>query len=217
MICGVYLAAFLSLMVVLGLLSICGALASAAPASNADPSHAIKSSVDEPGPWFARVGILDALYDSGARITTNGSLTQGASARVSNSATVIVDVGYDVDENLSVLFMAGFPPKPGITGEGTVSGLKTLGKVRYGPAILTGTYRIRDWGAFQPYAGLGVAYVIIVRPRDGSVLDLGVHNNFGFVLQAGVEYPLDETWGLFADGPSTRRVTSQVTPAWLPV
>ena len=148
--------------------------------------------------WFGRIGILGALYDSHARIAANGNVIPRATANVSDDITVIFDVGYEITKNLSVLLMAGLPPKPTVTGEGAVSSLSVLGKVRYGPLILTGTYGWQ-WGAFRPYVGLGAAYAIILNDFDGSVSELHVHNNWGFVLQAGIEYRLSRRWGLFLD------------------
>lgn len=159
--------------------------------SDASFSHA--------SPWFIRVGFVDAIYDSSARIALAGHVVPGATANVSNSATLTADVGYDVTRNVSLVLMAGFPPKPDITARGTVAGLDRLGKVRYGPLLLTATYTMHDWGAFQPYVGAGVVYAFMLHPRDGAVEDLGVHNNFGIVLQAGAEYAFDDHWSVYTD------------------
>jgi outer membrane protein len=95
--------------------------------------------------------------------------------------------------------MLGIPPRPGITGRGSVASLGTLGEVRYGPVIVTGVYRLPRMGPVRPYAGLGAAYAIILDPDDGSVSRLRVHNDWGFVLQAGVEMDLGRRWGAFVD------------------
>ena len=153
---------------------------------------------EEESRWFGRIGILGALYDSHARIAASGNVIPRATANVSDDVTVIFDVGYEITKNLSVLLMAGVPPKPTVTGEGAVSSLGELGNVRYGPVILTGTYGWQ-WGAFRPYGGIGAAYAIILNDFDGSVSELHVHNNWGFVLQAGIEYRLSRRWDLFVD------------------
>src|SRR5258708_10866226 len=95
---------------------------------------------EEESRWFGRVGILGALYDSHARIAASGSVIPRATANVSDDVTVIFDVGYEITKNLSVLLMAGVPPKPTVTGEGAVASLRELGQVRSGPSVLTGTY-----------------------------------------------------------------------------
>ncbi len=114
----------------------------------------------------------------------------GATAKVSNNVTPMFDIGYDIKKNISVSLMGGVPVKPIITGKGTVASLGELGKVRYGPAIFTAYYHLPKRGAFRPYVGGGAAYAIILKEHDGAVSQLKVHNNWGFVLQAGAEYEL---------------------------
>jgi outer membrane protein len=116
-----------------------------------------------------------------------------------DSRTVIVDIGYDVSDDVAAMLMIGVPPEPTITGAGAVSNLGALGRVRYGPVVLSGVYRLPRWGALRPYVGAGVAYAVIVKSHDAAVRNLDVHNDWGFVLQAGAEYQLDERWAVFAD------------------
>ncbi|HEX4860121.1 MAG TPA: OmpW family outer membrane protein [Rhizomicrobium sp.] len=174
-------------------------LAQGASAASDEPQVQSAAGSFEQSPWYVRAGILDAIYDSGATFREGGQIIPGATARVSDGGTAVIDIGYDVTRNFSLLLMTGFPPKPSITGEGTVSSLKMLGKVRYGSTILSAIYRVRNWGRLQPYLGMGVAYAIIIKPRDGAINDLWVHDNFGFALQAGAECPLDQRWGVFVD------------------
>lgn len=169
------------------------------------------SSIDSPTPtsqatgmiegshWFGRVGLAGMIYHSGATLSSNGAVIPGATVDVSHDVTLTLDVGYDVTKNIFTSLMVGIPPKPTITGQGSVAALGELGAVRYGPAILWVGYRFRRWGAFQPYAGPGVVYAIILKDHDASVSDLHVRNNFGFVLQAGAEYRLPRKWSLFVD------------------
>ena len=172
-----------------------------AEASSSFPSQpgAFGSEEDEESRWFGRIGVVGAIYHSGATISTGGAVIPGASALVSNNVSVTFDLGYDITNNMSAQLMAGIPPKPTITGEGSVTALGELGAVRYGPAILSGLYKVRRFGAFQPYVGAGAAYAIILKDHDASVSDLHVRNNFGFVLQWGAEYQVARTWSVFAD------------------
>lgn len=149
--------------------------------------------------WFARVGVVGAIYHPGATIAASGQTIPGANATVSNNVSVTFDIGYDLTRNIAASLMVGIPPKPTITGEGAVAAEGEFGKVRYGPAVLTACYRARRWGAFQPYFGPGLAYAIILKEFDGSVSHLDVRNHSGFVLQGGANYMLSKRWGLFAD------------------
>lgn len=149
--------------------------------------------------WYGRFGAVGAIYHSSATFKTGGVAIPEASAQVSDNKSLTFDVGYDITRNISAQAMLGIPPRPTITGQGTVAQLGELGAVRYGPGMLTGLYRVRRWRAFQPYAGPGVVYAIFLKDHDGSVSDLHVANNFGAVLQAGAEYRLKGRWSVFGD------------------
>jgi outer membrane protein len=153
----------------------------------------------ETSSWFARIAGLGAFYHSSAEIATNGQLLPGASANVTDNATLTLDLGYDISDNVSALLMVGVPPRPLINGRGTVATLGQLGQVRYGPVILTGRYSLRTWSSFRPYAGTGVAYAVILKNHDAAVSRLDVHNHFGFVLQTGAEWSVGRNWEIFAD------------------
>ena len=139
-------------------------------------------------PWFGRVGAVGVFYDSSASIATDGVTLPGASVTVSNNETVSFDIGYDLTRHVALSAVLGAPPKPTIIGDGTIASLGQLGRVRFGPVILSGYYRFRPAAAFRPYVGLGAGYVIIFNEYDGAVGDLDVHDNWAGVAQAGAEF-----------------------------
>lgn len=150
-------------------------------------------------PWFMRIGLLDAIYHPSATIATSGTMIPGATATVSNSVTLMFDLGYDITKAFSIQMMGGVPPRPTVTGERTVAFLGDLGAVRYGPVFLAGTYRTPRWRRLQPYVGAGPVYAIILRNHDRAVSNLIVHNNWGFALQGGVERAIGHDLHLFVD------------------
>ena len=148
---------------------------------------------------FSRIGFMVAPYHSSASIATNGQLLSGGTAKVSNNMSVTFDLGYEIRKNFSVSVTSGIPVKPHVTGEGTAASLGVLGKVRYGPAIFAGNYQFPKTGRIRPYVGGGAAYAIIFKNFDGSVKDLQVHNNWGSVVQGGVEYDANSKYTIFMD------------------
>jgi outer membrane protein len=151
-------------------------------------------------PWFVRVGATGVFYHSSGSIDVNdGQLLQGASVTVSNNETIVFDVGYDVTERFAVALLAGAPPKPTITGEGTLAPLGELGQVRFGPVVLSGFYRFQPSASFRPYAGLGAVYLIVFQEFDGAISDLQVHNDWGIVAQAGAEFGRSRRFGAWVD------------------
>ncbi|HXD30221.1 MAG TPA: OmpW family outer membrane protein [Pyrinomonadaceae bacterium] len=167
--------------------------------TDAAPIESAAANTREQKRWFARFGIVAAAYHPGASIRTNGQVIPGSTASASSNFTTTFEVGYDVTKNISASLCVGFPPKPHIDGRGTVASLGTLGKVRYGPAIFTGYYRFPRVAGFRPYAGGGAAYAIILKEFDGAVTQLNAHNNWGSVLQVGVERGLTRKLDLFVD------------------
>jgi len=175
------------------------AVAAAAP-SPADPVPvATQDTALSEERWFVRVGAIGALYNSSATIAMAGQSIPGATAYARNNVTPILDVGFDVTRSFAVVMMSGIPPRTAVDGRGTVSPLGNLGAVRFGPIFLTGLYRFPEVARFRPYAGAGVAEALILKNYDGAVSDLKVHDNSGFTLQAGVEYQLNPSWGVFVD------------------
>jgi outer membrane protein len=139
------------------------------------------------------------LYNSSARITTNGAVIPASTAGVTDSTTVTFDVGYDLSDDVSVMLMGGIPPSADVIGKGSVSSFGKLGHVRFGPAVVTAVYRLPAWRRFRPYVGAGGAHLFILKTEDGSVRDLKVRDHDGFVLQAGVEYRLSRNFEIYAD------------------
>ena len=52
---------------------------------------------------------------------------------------------------------------------------------------------------FKPYVGAGVNYTIFYGVDEGDLMDIDYDNAFGFSLQAGVDYNLNEKWFLNFD------------------
>lgn len=174
------------------------------PSRDSFETEAVPAEPDDGTPakqsrWFARLGVAGGFYHSSATIATNGQVLPGATAEASNNLTLTFDIGYDITKNISASVMSGVPPKPHVTGEGAVGSLGVLGKVRYGPVMFTGYYRFPKVGRFRPYLGGGAVYAIIFKEFDGSVTQLDVHNNWGYVLKGGAEYKLNKKFDLFVD------------------
>lgn len=164
--------------------------------------YARASGVDQNPPqskWFMRTGPLWVAYQSSADITLMGNTLPGASARARNNVTLMLDLGYEVTDNFSVLVMGGIPPRTAVEGAGSVEALGTFGAVRFGPLFLTGVYRLPSRYGVTPYLGTGMAHAFILKNYDGAVSDLDVHGNSGPVVQMGVEYEWTERWKLFLD------------------
>jgi outer membrane protein len=175
------------------------ALAAAATPPSPEPIPPARTETPAPSRWYGRVGGVAAFYHPGATVALGGQDVPNSSVDVTTDYTMVFDIGYDFSDRLSVQLTFGVPPRPSVTGTRAIASLGALGEVRYGPVILTGLYRLPRLGPVRPYAGLGGAYVMIFKDYDGSVSNLRVHNDWGFVLQGGAEIPVSRRIALFAD------------------
>jgi outer membrane protein len=150
--------------------------------------------------WFLRVGAAGLFFDASAKLKAAPiGLVPGASAKVGNNFTGLVELGYFVTNNISLQFTGGYPPLAKLTGQGAVAALGGLGKATYGPAAVIANYTFKNFGAFQPYVGVGAGYAIIFNSRDGAVRNLHVKGNGLALVQAGADYKLTRNWSVFVD------------------
>lgn len=75
-----------------------------------------------------------------------------------------------------------------------------LGETYILPPTLTLQYHFQRHEKFSPYVGAGINYSYFYGEDDGAGFDdLDVEGGFGFALQAGADYWLDDHWGLNVD------------------
>ena len=117
--------------------------------------------------FYVNLGVAGLLFDTDASISAAGRPLPGSNLHASNNVTLGFGIGYFVTPDVSLLALLGVPPTTTLTGQGTLSGL-TLGKVTYGPSMLTANYHFRQFGAFQPFLGAGLAYTIVFGTQDNA-------------------------------------------------
>lgn len=172
--------------------------AGAADLPSVKESPAPIQEVSDP-PAFLKVGLAGVLFNSGANISANGAPVANASASASNNITATFEAGYFITNNISASITAGIPPVSTLRGTGAAAAFGTLGKVTYGPAIVTADYHFKNFGAFQPYIGAGGGYSIIFVSHSAAIQNLNVTGKLGFVLQGGFDYVLSRNWAVFVD------------------
>ena len=154
----------------------------------------------EPSPpssgFYVNLGVAGLLFDTSASINAAGSPLRGSNLHASNNVTLGFGIGYFVTPDVSLLALLGVPPTTTLTGQGTLSGL-TLGKVTYGPSMLTANYHFRQFGAFQPFLGAGLAYTIVFGTEDNTIVNLRVNNSIGAVIRGGFDVMFSDRWGAF--------------------
>ena len=147
---------------------------------------------------YLHVGAAALIFDARAAVTSRGATISGATVSIDPNVTAITEVGYRRGR-LGVSLTGGFPPVATVAGAGTLAPYGTLGRIRYGPVVLTGHYHFGGLGRFQPYVGGGPVLLLVFQDRDVAVTRLRVDNHWGVAAQVGAEYILTRRLALYLD------------------
>lgn len=188
---------------------ICGAFSQAAVAADMTaPVYKAAPIVDSWSPWQLRVRALAVLPDTGGS-TVNVAGVPGLSSpssglHITDSVVPELDISYFFTRNIAAELILGVTPHK-ITGTGTLAGLE-IGKTWLLPPTLLLQYHFTNFGAFQPYIGIGANYTVMFSQSSSNIVSnglavthLNVHNAAGGALQIGFDYMIDRHWGLNFD------------------
>ena len=145
------------------------------------------------GSWFTQNGPITIHFRKKSEVSVNGAPAAGVEANPKNDYTISNSIGYHFTSNISAQLVLGLPPETSVTNQaGTV-----LGKMTYGAPSVVLDYRFTNFGAFQPFIGVGAMYIFVKDETDGALTNLRVDNTFGLILRAGAEIMIDNRWGLY--------------------
>jgi outer membrane protein len=118
----------------------------------------------------------------------------GLKTDVGNAVTPEVDISYFFTDNIAAELIAA-------TAQHEVSaGSNDLGETWILPPTLTLQYHFTPDKKFSPYLGAGINYSYFYGEDDGTGFDdLEVEGGFGYALQAGFDYWVNDNWGLNVD------------------
>lgn len=170
-----------------------------AQAQTQAPSSKPGSDLQPTSPWRLYAGPAHIGFSTSAEVRAGGQRVPGADARADANNSLGFGAIYDFHPGWSAEIALGLPPTTALKGTGTLSSAGTLGKVKYGPAVLSVRRQLWDEGPVRPYIGAGINYTLVFESRDGFVSNLDVKNGFGPVLQVGFEVPIDQRWSFFVD------------------
>ena len=159
-------------------------------------------------PWQVRVRALGVLpASSGSTVNVQGVpalSTPNSGLSIGNSIVPEVDISYFFTRNVAAELILGVTPH-NITGTGALSNVN-VGRAWLLPPTLLAQYHFTDFGAFQPYVGIGVNYTMFFgqsagyTPTNGlGVTSLSLNNTVGGAAQIGFDYMIDKHWGVNAD------------------
>lgn len=117
---------------------------------------------------------------------------------VSNSFAPEVDISYFVTDNIAFELIAA-TAKHDIGGKGSLEPIGKLADTWVLPPTLTLQYHFAPNAKVRPYVGAGLNYTLFYSEDTSSDLnaaigdtDIDLESSFGFALQAGVDFDLNE-------------------------
>lgn len=182
-------------------------LASAGIALSASPALAQDQSQDRAGDVQVKVlmtGVLpDGEIDS-VNVDLIG-LPAGTDTAASDNYVPTIAIEYFVTNNFSIETIAGTTQHDVDASAGLPVGAEVVSNALLLPATVTAKLHF-DAGGIKPYIGAGGAYFMWLSDKPGAATvplgatDSDLSDEFGFVLQAGVDVPLgDDGFGVTLD------------------
>lgn len=166
-------------------------------AADLTPAPAATTQAPDFHRWYVDVGGAWIGFATAGKFTVGGAPLPG-SAKIPPVGTVGIGAGYFITKDISVHLLGGYPPEINLIGKGgAVDGL-LAGRATGAPALLTLDYHFNQFGAFQPFVGAGLSYLIVFSTKDAALSDEKVDNHFGSGIRAGFDYMLNDHWGLTA-------------------
>lgn len=139
------------------------------------------------GPWQIRVRAIDVVPDESSTVSIGGEV--GADSAIMPE----LDITYFWTDHLATELVLA-TTKHNMSASGTSLGDLSLGDVWVLPPTLTMQYHFNPHGSVRPYIGAGVNYTIFYGDEPGDVNSIKYEDGFGFALQAGADFQIDDTW-----------------------
>lgn len=148
----------------------------------------------EKGDILARLRAVAFLTD------TSGTTDEfGGVARTSDDFIPELDFTYFFTDNIAAELILGYTQH---SAEiiGSAAGDLDLGSTLLLPPVLSLQYHFQPKSKLSPYLGVGVIYAMWFGTNKGrSVEKVDYSNEFGYSLQAGMDYAITDQWSLNLD------------------
>ena len=149
-------------------------------------------------PWMVRGRALVVMPQESAKLNIGGVRVPGADVSISTSVVPELDISYFFTKNIAVELVLGVTPH-NVKGAGALAGAR-IGSAWLLPPTLMLQYHFTELGAFKPYVGVGVNYTVFFNEKaKGGFTSFDLKDSFGFALQAGFDYMIDQHWGINFD------------------
>jgi outer membrane protein len=145
--------------------------------------------------WLAKERFQIRARAVGVLPDENSTVNIGGDASVGDAITPELDLTYFITPKIALEAIAATAQH-----SLTYTGDAHLGNTWILPPTVTLQYHFTPDNMFSPYLGAGVNYSYFYGEDSGDGFsDLEVEGGFGFALQAGADFWINENWGLNLD------------------
>jgi len=171
---------------------------------------------NQAGDILIRGGATMVNPDSGKAPLLGALSATGGSLSVDDNTQLGLNFVYFFDSNWAIEVLAATPfshdvtlndPTAGVGGALLVpAGLDgvDLANVKHLPPTISALYYFDTGTEFKPYVGVGINYTIFfdeqfeAAPKSLGLSNLELDGSFGYALQVGADYELDDNWSINA-------------------
>jgi outer membrane protein len=150
-------------------------------ASVAQDNTAFKSA----GKWLIGLKVLNLDPD------VESVTSIGGEATVDDDTVPELDIRYFITDNIAIEAILG-TTEHNVAAVGTALGNVNLGTVKVLPPTFTLQYHFNSESRFLPYIGAGINYTFFYDDNPGDVVSVSYKDDFGFALNIGFDYVINE-------------------------
>jgi outer membrane protein len=148
---------------------------------------------------FVRLGIAHIDLADNGPVFVNGTRDPGADYKTDKDWIGSIEVGHFVHPNFALRVMGTTPAKTYNLPAGSLAGTPNLFNDTSSNFTLTATWHPLRGQAFSPYVGGGIGLNKIWETEEKLANDVKLSDAHGPVLQAGIEFDVNERFGVYVD------------------
>lgn len=147
---------------------------------------------DSDSPWLIRLRGINVTPDESSTVSAGGF------AEVDNTFVPELDITYFWNKHWSTELILAVA-KHNVMARNTALGDLDLGSKWLLPPTLTLQYNFAPDGQVRPYLGAGLNYTVFFSGDDGDLDSVEYEDGFGFAVQVGADFMIDDHWGVNID------------------
>ena len=161
-------------------------------------AFSVPAAAQDAGDTYVRVAAARTKLVDKGDVYSDGVYDPAAGYSTREAFHGIVTVGHYVMDKVAIEGSISTPLTTNNLPAGSLAGLPNLGDDEF--IMLTAGATVHPFeGRFSPYVGGGIQYQKTTQERDGLAVGLNIPDAHGPYVNAGVDFKINEKWGLFAD------------------